>query len=198
MRPWPFSGAPAYAIVFWSTYALWIALETIASRTRRSGDRAKARDRGSFRFVVLLTWIGLGLDFSLSFLLPQATILWQRTALFFIGIGLMLAGMAFRFYAMSVLGRFFTYDVAVHAGQTVIEVGPYRLIRHPSYTGTLIALVGIGLALGNWAGLLALLACIAAAYAYRISIEEAVLVAALGEPYTQYMRRTTRLVPFLF
>ena len=197
MRPWPFSGAPAYAIVFWSTYALWIALETIASRTRRSGDRAKARDRGSFRFVVLLTWIGLGLDFSLSFLLPQATILWQRTALFFIGIGLMLAGMAFRFYAMSVLGRFFTYDVAVHAGQTVIEVGPYRLIRHPSYTGTLIALVGIGLALGNWAGLLALLACIAAAYAYRISIEEAVLVAALGEPYTQYMRRTTRLVPFL-
>ena len=198
MRPWPFSGAPAYAIVFWSTYALWIALETIASRTRRSGDRAKARDRGSFRFVVLLTWIGLGLDFSLSFLLPQATILWQRTALFFIGIGLMLAGMAFRFYAMSILGRFFTYDVAVHAGQTVIEVGPYRLIRHPSYTGTLIALVGIGLALGNWAGLLALLACIAAAYAYRISIEEAVLVAALGEPYTQYMRRTTRLVPFLF
>jgi protein-S-isoprenylcysteine O-methyltransferase len=198
MRPWPFSGAPAYAIVFWSTYALWIALETIASRTRRSGDRAKARDRGSFRFVVLLTWIGLGLDFSLSFLLPQATILWQRTALFFIGIGLMLAGMAFRFYAMSVLGRFFTYDVAVHAGQTVIEVGPYRLIRHPSYAGTLIALVGIGLALGNWAGLLALLACIAAAYAYRISIEEAVLVAALGEPYTQYMRRTTRLVPFLF
>jgi protein-S-isoprenylcysteine O-methyltransferase Ste14 len=110
----------------------------------------------------------------------------------------MLVGLAFRFYAMSVLGRFFTYDVAVHACQTVIEVGPYRYIRHPSYTGALITLVGLGLALGNWVGLLALLACMAAAYAYRISVEEAALVVALGEPYKQYMRRTRRLAPFLF
>ena len=54
------------------------------------------------------------------------------------------------------------------------------------------------LTLGNWAGLLALLACMAAAYTYRISVEEAALVAALGEPYKEYMRRTRRLVPFLF
>jgi hypothetical protein len=87
---------------------------------------------------MLLLWLALGLDFALSFLLPQATILWKRTSLFFIGIALMLVGMAFRFYAMSVLGRFFTYDVAIHAGQTVIEVGPYRYIRHPSYTGALM------------------------------------------------------------
>jgi protein-S-isoprenylcysteine O-methyltransferase Ste14 len=198
MHPLPFSGGTVYAIVFWSTYALWIALEAVASRTRRSADRAKARDRGSFWFVILLTWLGLGLDFSLSFLLPQGTILWQRKAFFCVGIALMFVGMAFRFYAMSILGRFFTYDVAVHAGQTVIEVGPYRYIRHPSYTGALLTLVGVGLALGNWAGLLALLACMAAAYAYRISVEEAALLVALGEPYSQYMRRTTRLVPFLF
>lgn len=128
----------------------------------------------------------------------KATILWKRTSLFLIGITLMLAGLAFRFYAMSVLGRFFTYDVAVHPGQTVVEVGPYRHIRHPSYTGALITLVGLGLALGNWAGLLALLACMGTAYAYRISVEEAALVAALGEPYKEYMRRTRRLVPFLY
>jgi hypothetical protein len=77
---------------------LWILLETKGSSTKPSGDGSKARDRGSFR------------------------ILWKRTSLFFIGISLMLAGMAFRFYAMSVLGRFFTYDVAVQAGQTVVEV----------------------------------------------------------------------------
>jgi len=177
---------------------LWFVLETIASSTKRSRDSSNARDRGSFRLIMLLLWLSLGLDFALSFLLPQATIMWQRTSLFFIGIGLMLAGLALRFYAMSVLGRFFTYDVAVHSGQTVIEVGPYRFIRHPSYTGALITLVGVGLALGNWAGLLVLLACMGAAYAYRISVEEAALVAALGEPYIVYMRRTRRLVPFLF
>jgi protein-S-isoprenylcysteine O-methyltransferase len=198
LHPLPFSGGPAYAIVFWVTYVLWLVLETIGSRTKRSGDPTRARDRGSFRLLMALTWLALGLAFALSFLLPQASILWNRTAVFFVGIGLMLVGIAFRFYAMSLLGRFFTYDVAVHAGQTVVEAGPYRYIRHPSYTGALITLVGLGLALGNWAGLLALLACMGTAYAYRISVEEAALLAALGEPYKQYVRRTRRLVPFLF
>jgi len=157
-----------------------------------------ASDRGSFRLIMILLWVALGLDFALSFLLPQANILWNRTAIFYLGISLMLAGMAFRFYAMSVLGRFFTYDVAVHPGQTVVEAGPYRYIRHPSYTGGLITLAGLGLALGNWAGLLALLAGTGAGYGYRIFVEEAALVAALGEPYREYARRTWRLIPFVF
>jgi protein-S-isoprenylcysteine O-methyltransferase len=200
MRPLPFSGGPVYAIIFWGAYALWIALETIGSSTKRSRFRksSTAGDRGSFRLLLLLLWFAVGLDFALSFLLPQASMFWKRTSLFYIGISLMLAGLAFRFYAMSILGRFFTYDVAVQAGQTVVEVGPYRRIRHPSYTGALITLVGLGLALGNWPGLFALLVCMGAAYAYRISVEEAALVTALGEPYKEYMRRTQRLVPFLF
>lgn len=110
----------------------------------------------------------------------------------------MLAGMALRFYAMWVLGRSFTYYVAVRAEQKVVEAGPYRYVRHPSYTGALVLYIGLGLALGNWAGLLALLACVGAAFAYRISVEESVLAAALGEPYQNYMRRTRRLIPFVF
>ena len=197
MHPLPFSGGPAYAIVFWATYILWLVLETIGSRTKRSANSTKASDRGSYRLLMILLWLAIGLVFALPFVLPQATILWHRTALFFVGIALMLAGMAFRFYAMSLLGRFFTYQVAVHPGQTVVEAGPYRYIRHPSYTGALITLVGLGLALGNWAGLFALLACMGPAYAYRISVEEAALLAALAEPYEQYTRRTRRIIPFL-
>jgi len=198
LHPLPFSGGPAYAIIFWTTYVLWLVLETIGSRTKRSTDPTNSSDRGSFQLIMILLWLAVGLDFALSFLLPQATILWHRAAVFFVGIGLMLAGLAFRFYAMSLLGRFFTYQVAVHPGQTVIEAGPYCYIRHPSYTGALITLVGLGLALGNWAGLLILLTCMGAAYAYRISVEEAALLAALGDPYQQYVRRTRRLLPFLF
>ena len=197
MHPLPFSGGPAYASIFWTTYILWLVLETIGSRTKRSTDLTNASDRGSFQLIMILLWLAVGLDFALSFLLPQATILWHRIALFFVGIGLMLAGLAFRFYAMSLLGRFFTYQVAVHPGQTVIEAGPYRYIRHPSYTGALITLVGLGLALGNWAGMLALLACMGPAYPYRIFVEEAALLAALGDPYQHYLRRTRRLIPFL-
>ena len=111
--------------------------------------------------------------------------------------GLMLGGVAFRWWAIATLGKFFTFDVAVQSGQKVVDTGPYRYIRHPSYTGTLMTQVGIGLALGNWAGMLALMVCMAIAYSYRISVEEQALVAALGEPYKQYMRRTRRIIPFL-
>lgn len=81
-------------------FAIW-------SRTKRSGDRSRASDRGSRTVLMILLWIGLGLDFSLSFLLPQAAFVWQRTTIFLGGIGLMLAGMAFRYYAVTTLGRFF-------------------------------------------------------------------------------------------
>jgi len=147
---------------------------------------------------MILLWLALALAFTVSLDVPQGTIVYKRTTVYFIGMTLMLAGLAFRFYAMGVLGRFFTYDVAVQAGQTIVEAGPYRRIRHPSYTGALVTLVGLGLALGNWAALLTILACMGIAYAYHITVEEAALVAALGEPYKQYMRRTQRLVPFLF
>jgi protein-S-isoprenylcysteine O-methyltransferase Ste14 len=79
----------------------------------------------------------------------------------------------------------------------VIEAGPYRYIRHPSYTGALITVIGLGLALGNWVSFIAMLACISVGYAYRIHVEEAALVSALGQPYREYMSRTARLVPFV-
>jgi protein-S-isoprenylcysteine O-methyltransferase Ste14 len=198
LHPLPFSGGPAYAIIFWTTYVLWLVLETIGARTKRSGDDSKARDRGSYRLLIILLWVAVAFGFALPFFLPQANLQWHRSAFFFSGIILMFAGMAFRFYSMSLLGRFFTYQVAVHTGQTVVESGPYRFIRHPSYTGGLITLVGLGLALGNLAGLLAILICTGIGYSYRMYVEEEALVAALGDPYREYMRRTRRLVPFLF
>ncbi len=144
-----------------------------------------------------MIWAGLALAFTFCFGLQQAAIPWMRTELFFLGIALMWAGMAFRYYAMRVLGSYFTFQVDVHSGQTVIEAGPYRYIRHPSYTGALITVLGLGLALGNWTSILGMLACVGVGYAYRIHVEEAALVGALGEPYTEYQRRTARLVPFV-
>lgn len=198
LRPLAFSGEAVYAVVFWVTYTIWVASEWTFIIARRSKDRTKEQDRGSLNLLMAAIWLGLGLDFTLAFLVPQAAIGWERQGVFFLGIGLMLAGMAFRWYSIAVLGKYFTVDVAVHAGQTVVEAGPYRYIRHPSYTGVLVTFVGVGLALGNWAGLVALLICVATAYGYRMHTEEAALAVALGEPYREYMRRTRRLVPFLF
>ena len=198
LRPLPFLGELIYAVSFWSAFALWIVPEILASVVKRSTGSSKAHDRGSLGLIALLWGVGIGAGFSLSLLLPQAAIAWERTASFFFGICLMLSGTAFRWYSARVLGKYFTFEVAIQSGQTIVETGPYRYIRHPSYTGALVTLAGFGLALGNWAGLAASVSCLGFAYAYRIPVEEAALAAALGEPYTQYMRRTWRLVPFLF
>jgi len=198
LRPLPFSAGPIFALIFWAAWASWILPEVIAWRVKRSTDSSKARDQGSLNLIAVLWWIGMAMDFSLSLLMPQAAILWNRTSLFFVGICLMLLGIALRWYSVAVLGKYFTFDVAIQSGQVLVEAGPYRYIRHPSYSGALLTLLGFGLALGNWAGLAATLSCMGFAYAYRIHVEEAALASALGEAYKQYMRRTWRLVPFLF
>jgi protein-S-isoprenylcysteine O-methyltransferase Ste14 len=148
--------------------------------------------------IVILWWTGIAADFLLSFHLPQASISAGQRLAFGLGIVLLIAGIALRQYSIVVLGKYFTFDVAVQSGHSLIEIGPYRYVRHPSYTGALLTLLGFGLALGNWAGLAAALFCMACAYAYRITVEEAALNAAIGEPYRQYVTRTWRLVPFLF
>ena len=198
LLPLPFSSGTIFTLMFWSAFASWILPEVIAWRVKRSTDSSKARDQGSLSLIVFLWSIGIAIDFSFSLLVPQAAISWRRTSLFFVGICLMLLGVALRWYAAAVLGKYFTFDVAVQSGQILVQMGPYRYLRHPSYSGALLTLLGFGLALGNWAGLAAGLSCLGFAYAYRIPIEEAALASALGEAYEQYMKRTWRLVPFLF
>jgi protein-S-isoprenylcysteine O-methyltransferase Ste14 len=96
------------------------------------------------------------------------------------------------------LGRFFTVNVAIAADHQLVETGPYRFIRHPSYSGALLAFVGWGMVLRNWASLLIALLPIAVAFLYRINVEERALLEALGDCYRAYMARTKRLIPFLY
>src|SRR5467141_3114004 len=198
LRPLPFSAGPLFALRFWGAFVSWILPEVIAWRVKRSTDSSQARDQGSLNLIVTLWWIGIAFVFLCSLLLPQAAISWKRIPLFFVGICLMLLGTALRWYSAAVLGKYFTFDVAIQSGQILIEVGPYRHIRHPSYSGALLSLLGFGLALGNWAGLAVALSCMGFAYAYRIRIEEAALASALGDTYKEYRKRTWRLVPFVF
>jgi protein-S-isoprenylcysteine O-methyltransferase Ste14 len=198
LRPVPFSAGLIYGIIFWITFALWILPEILFWKVKRSTDATKLRDKGSLDLIVILFWAGIAADFLFSFLFPQTAISWRRISVFIIGIFLMTTGIALRWYCILILGKFFTFDVAIHSGQPLIETGPYRYIRHPSYTGALLTLAGFGLALGNWAGLAATLLSMGVAYSYRIPVEEAALTASLGDSYKEYVSRTRRLVPFLF
>ncbi len=187
-----------HLIILYAAFAIWVIPEFISSFSRRARDGNVEKDRGSYLAVFVTLYAGMFLAFLLAFRLPAADIHWHPAVIFGLGIAILLAGVTLRLYAMYTLGRFFTRKVATHAGQVVIQRGPYRLTRHPSYTGVLITLMGMGLALTNWASLIAALVIPAVGFLYRISIEERVLVEALGDPYREYMQRTRRLIPFLW
>lgn len=108
----------------------------------------------------------------------------------------MIGGLALRTWAVALLGQWFTWNVTVQAGQELITSGPYRLIRHPSYTGALITFVASCVLLRSW--VVATLAVIAltAAFLRRIRCEEALLAETLPG-YDVYMARTGRLLPRL-
>ena len=115
--------------------------------------------------------------------------------LFLLGLMLMAAGIAIRQWAIFVLGRFFTADVRVHPEQPVIDSGPYRWVRHPSYSGMIIFFVGLGLALSNWLSLVVLALVPTGGLTVRIRSEERALLAGLGEPYRRYAAARRRLFP---
>lgn len=117
---------------------------------------------------------------------------------FALGAALGWLGLLLRWWSIGTLGRYFTTVVLTSDNQPVIETGPYRYLRHPSYAGLLLAFVGCGVMLGNWVGMVGSLAAIAVAILIRIRVEEAALAAALGDTYRAFARRRARLVPFVW
>jgi protein-S-isoprenylcysteine O-methyltransferase len=132
LRPLPLPEGPIYSFSFWGACVLWIGPENIGWVVKRSPDASKARDRGSLGLIAVLWWIGIAADILFSLFVPQAATRWERPLLFFFGIGSMLAGIGLRWYSVQILGQYFTFDVAIHGGQSLIESGPYRFVRHPS------------------------------------------------------------------
>ena len=115
-----------------------------------------------------------------------------------VGLAAVVGGLWLRLWAIRTLGRFFTSTVMVQTGQTVVVTGPYRVLRHPSYTGALVTAVGVTIALASPVGATLCLVLGIPAYVYRIAVEEATLSAQLGDLYRSYQTRTWRLVPWMY
>jgi len=164
---------------------------------KRSRDDSVDADSATLRilWVTIVASVTAGILASMN--LPAAAMESARPV-FWLGCALFGAGLALRWYSIIYLGRFFTVNVAIHSGHEIIDTGPYKRIRHPSYTGALLAFLGLALTLTNWVSLAVILVPILLAFSRRIAIEEHALASALGSPYINYMRRTKRLAPFIY
>ncbi len=196
MVPLPF--VSLYGVVFWVLWAAVFLPEFIFVRKQRRQRSAAPQDRGSVRVIMIGNSIGSSVAFLCALMLPRATILTHRRAVFWTGIGVMFVGGILRRHCFRVLGASFKAVVDVGPDQAIVERGAYRFVRHPSYAAAILLFVGIGLALTNWVSLFVLVVMAIAVYGYRIHVEEAALLATLGEPYRDYMARTRRIVPFVW
>ena len=167
-------------------------------RKHPKGDTVVVRDGGSHNFFRLGLSAAIIAAALLAYFQPQGTLPYHRPYLFVLGLVLALAGFALRRWAIRTLGRFFTVDVATYTDQRVIDAPPYRRIRHPAYSGSILSLMGTTLMLGHWLGLLLVALAIVFTFGYRVRLEERALLEALGQPYADYMRRTKRFVPYLW
>lgn len=185
------------AVIFSLLFGGWAASEMLLG-LRRPIAEAKRQDRGSRGVNTLAGVGGTALYFLFPWWLPATTIGWHPLALFLLGAGLAVFGGGVRWYAITTLGRHFSIQVVTSADQSIIQHGPYTLVRHPSYTGLLLIMLGLGLMMTNWASLLAIFLCWLIALLYRISVEEQALLIASKQAYADYMRCTKRLIPFIY
>lgn len=178
---------------------IYFASELLLSVTRRSPKSANVReeDHSSLRalWLVIMASIAAAIWFALH---VRVGLLAHPRAFAHAGVVIFALGLILRWWAIIQLGRFFTVNVAIVHDHRLVEAGPYRFVRHPSYTGVLVAFLGFGLSLGNWLALLILLVPIFAVFVYRMNVEERALTNALGESYLAYTRRTKRLLPFVY
>ena len=177
--------------------AIYGLSELYLAVTRRSRAQAVSQDRRSLILLWTVIAVSLWLGIQMIWLFPSVTVPYPR-GFYLFGFILFLGGLALRWYSIGYLGRYFTVDVSISNEHKLIDSGPYRYIRHPSYTGALLAFVGLGFCFGNWLSILFLTVPIIGAFLWRIRIEERALTKALGEDYRTYVGRTKRLIPGVY
>lgn len=180
----------------------WFILEFITRLIARknvnlkdSRHLAEIKDEGSWWLITLSSL--------LMSLLILAVLHYRREPylpdfLFPIGTLLMVIGILIRVWAVISLGKFFTMRVMIFSNHSIIEDGPYRWIRHPSYLGALVTTFGFGLASGYLMVLILFFLVVASALGYRMYVEERALNEKFGKEWVNYSSKTYAIIPWLF
>ncbi len=171
--------------------------EILLNLTRRSRGEGVRHDRSTLKLLWLVILASVASGLLVARYCPGATIP-QRDFCIAVGVALFVIGLGLRWWAIVVLGRFFTVDVQIAKDHQLVDTGPFRWMRHPSYTGVLLAFMGFALSLANWAAFAAITVPIFVAFIRRMNVEEQALSGALGNHYLDYMRRTKRLLPGVY
>lgn len=175
----------------------WLLSEILLHRLFRS---KKNRDRNSDGNSLRLVWIVIAISITLGVLcsIYLPVIILHAAWVAHLGLILILGGIVIRIFSIHTLGRFFSVNLGIENNHEVVRAGPYKYIRHPSYTGSLLSFFGMGLSFNNWVSLAIIFLPVLITFIYRINVEENLLLTQFGSEYKAYMDQTKRLIPFIY
>jgi protein-S-isoprenylcysteine O-methyltransferase Ste14 len=184
-------------ILFIIVWSIWFISELVLNRFFRSGrDDKKGVDKNSLRLI----WITIGIANVAAILFAEIDLfpISKNLIVSYIGLFLIITGMIIRFAAIYTLGRFFTVDLTIKEDHKIKMDGLYKIIRHPSYSGSLLSFLGFGLSLNDYTSLAVIAIPVTFAFINRIRIEEKLLKDQFGADYSDYMKKTYRLIPWIY
>ncbi len=177
-------------------WILWLGYWIVAARNtgetrRRESLTSRFTHYGPLILGGLLLGVPgiLGPELERPFHGPTQIWLWIAAALVATGLG-------FSAWARVWLGGNWSAEVTVKQNHALVRSGPYALVRHPIYTGVLLALIGTALSVDKWRALIGLV-LVAAGFLRKIVIEERFMLAEFGEAYAQYRAEVPALIPFI-
>ena len=184
-------------LIFRIIWITWLSSEVLLNVLIRSNKKdKKGNDKGSLAliWIAIAVAIFLAINISNNHRIPISNTL----IIYYIGLAIIVIGMIFRFIAIFSLGRLFTVDVTIRKDHKIKKDGIYRIVRHPSYMGSLLSFAGFGISLNSWLSLAIIVILITAAFIYRIRVEEKLLIAQFGGDYLEYKKKTYYLIPWIY
>ena len=166
------------------------------ARLKKRSSIIKSSDKGSIRFLFTLIQIGCLLSFGVGATKIGKIDDWNTFII--IGAILILSGLIIRISSIITLKRQYTYTVTRIEDHKLIESGLYKFIRHPGYLGLLTIFLGISTALSNWLSVILMIVPVIIGIMHRIRVEESFLIEQMGQKYTDYKKRTNKLIPKIF
>ena len=185
------------ALLFLTTTAAWGMME-VSQRTNVHREGGTRVGGNGLRIAFLACLIASIVVLNLAPRVVPAAAIRPAPVAFAAGLVILLTGLVLRGWSFKALGQYFTHTVMVSTDQPVIASGPYRVLRHPSYTGILLGAVGAGLASANWADLAGVVILALIPVLWRIHVEENALRATVGDRYRAYAAQHKRLVPLVW
>ena len=175
---------------------VWIAAEAyLILKDSKQGKGKTKIDRRTRNYNIISIEIALIFAPIISWLPIFSFCNIETSILLLIGIIVQCLGFFLRHWSIIVLGKYFRTTIEIEKGQKVVQKGPYKYIRHPSYSGIILFFIGYGFITQNWLSLIIAVLLPTISLLYRIRIEEIALVKEIGNEYKIYKMKTKKLIP---